>query len=366
MTTETAPVVRRSERLGVLIPVQSKSRPDHTYWMAWAPVSGWVHADSSCPAFKDCWHKPEAEKIMTSLVVRQDQEGIVERPVLLVEYDAQAISAGVDPEVAAKWAYNLPGGGGKGVGVRGVEEGVRLLSSHGEVIRVDQVVMVHHDDREAFFSATASRYVISPDGVEVKLDSQTRGKRVPKIEQHSESYMREHPNASLEYLNPNWYELGIVKASRNAALALMPSNVKTALLRAGLDAAGGGGGTQQRQTPPRRSGTAQQQPNSAPNGASAMTAFWADAKRLKLDSDTVLAKSQQMFDNREPIALTAQERIDLLTKLTQEKQGSNVVDPAHAAVMVYDEEGHALCEVCGKPVDEQNGEHSPVAASLPI
>lgn len=302
---------------------------------------------------------------MTSLVVHQSDQGsnVVERPVLLVEYDAQAISAGVDPEVASKWAYNLPGGGGKGVGVRGVEEGVRLLSSHGEVIRVDQVVMVHHDDREAFFSATASRYVISPDGVEVKLDSQTRGKRVSKIDTHSDSYMREHPGASLEYLNPNWYELGIVKASRNAALALMPSNVKTALLRAGLDAQGGGGATQQRQ-PAQRRAAAQQQPNNAPTGANAMTAFWADAKRLKFDSDTVLAKSQQMFDNREPIALTAQERIDLLAKLTQEKQGATVIDPAHAAVMVYDEDGNALCEACGKPVDEQSGEHSTVQAPL--
>lgn len=95
-----------------------------------------------------------------------------------------------------------------------------------------------------------------------------------------------------------------------------------------------------------------------------MTAFWADAKRLGFDSDTVLAKSQQMFGNREPIALNAQERVDLLAKLSQEKQGANIVDPAHKAVMVYDEEGNALCEVCSKPVDEQTGEHSTVQPSL--
>ena len=222
--------------LGEIRYVSSSSRPGHRYPMVWAPVSGWVHADDSCPAFKECRHRKEAS-LMTSLVVRDADNLPAGRAVLLVEYDAQAISKGVDPAVAAKWAYDLPGGGGTGVGVRGAEEGVRLLASHGESIRVDDVRLEYQDDREAFFIATASRYVFTDAGVEIKLDSQRRGKRIPKFEQHSPNYMRDHPREPHEYFNKNWYEVGVSKAARNAALALMPSNIKSALLKAGLDAA---------------------------------------------------------------------------------------------------------------------------------
>lgn len=290
---------------------------------------------------------------MTSLVVHQSEQGsnVVERPVLLVEYDAQALSAGVDPEIAAKWAYNLPGDGGKNVSVRGVEEGVRLLSSHGEIIRVDQCVMVHQDEREAFFSATASRYVINPEtGVEVKLDTQTRGKRVPKWEARA--------NGQGEYFVKAWYELGIVKASRNAALAMMPSNVKSALLKAGLDAQAGGSSAPQRSAPARRNSGAQPS-NNAAGGANAMTAFWADARRLGFDSDTVLAKSQQMFNNREPIALTAQERIDLLATLTKEKQG---VCTEHEPVYSEDQEPRLICSKCGVELEEQAPAQAPLVS----
>ena len=230
---------RGGAALGEIRYVESRSNPGHMYPMVWAPVSGWVHADDTCPAFKECWHRKAA--LMTSLVVRQSDGAIIDRPVLLVEYDAAAISKGVDPSVAAKWAYDLPVSGqpnAKGVGVRGVEEGLRLLASHGEIIRVDAPMLAHQDDREAFFVATASRYVVTPDGAEVRLDSQSRGKRVSKWEEHSASYKRDHPQESHEYFNKNWFEVGIAKAARNAALALMPSNVKTALLKAGLDAAG--------------------------------------------------------------------------------------------------------------------------------
>lgn len=165
---------------------------------------------------------------MTSLVVRGSETAVSERPVLLVEYDAAALSAGVDPQIAAKWAYDLPGTG-VGVGVRGVEEGVRLLASQGEIIRVDECLLTYSDDREAHFLATASRYVIGPEGQEIKLDSVRRGKRVLKFDKRADG--------RGEYEVKAWYELGIVKASRNAALALMPSNVKSALLKAGLDAA---------------------------------------------------------------------------------------------------------------------------------
>lgn len=295
--------------------VSSKSRPGYQYRMVYAPVSGWVHADSDCPARVECRHRRLAEA-MTNLVVRGESTDLSLRPTLLVEYDAEAISRGVDVAVAAKWAYDL-GSSGKGVGVRGVEEGVRLLSSRGEIVRVESCVMVSDTPEEAFFNATATRYVIHPDtGAEIKLDSQTRGKRVSKWQEHADEYMRQHPTAPRMYLNPNWYELGIVKASRNAALALMPSNIKSALLKAGLDAIdktkrGGSARSSQAPSQPAR--------NAAPaNGAQeALSTFWADTRAAQLEPDYVINESQRLFNNREPKDLTSEERVQLFKTLTK-------------------------------------------------
>lgn len=179
---------------------------------------------------------------MTSLVPRSPEGQnlpAIRGEAFLLEYDPDAIRKGVAIEVAARWAYNL-GSAGKGVGVRGVEEGVRLLASRGEVIRVNagDVVIVREDEFEALFNATATRYAIEPEtGREVRLDSATRGKRVAKIARHSDQWIKDHPREDPDYFDDKWYEKGVAKASRNAALALIPSNVKSALLKAGLDAA---------------------------------------------------------------------------------------------------------------------------------
>jgi hypothetical protein len=204
---------------------------------------------------------------MTNLtVVTGDHALIEQRPVLLVEYDAAAISRGVDTELVAKWAYSLPGSGGKGVTIRGAEEGARAMASRGEILRVETCEMVSQDDREAFFTATCRRYVINPEtGQEIALDQQTRGKRVPKYDMKADG--------SGEYFVKNWYEVGLVKASRNAVLAMMPGNVKTALLRAGLDAkalpAGQGGQPRQpRQQQQQRNAPQQHQQQAAPASGS--------------------------------------------------------------------------------------------------
>lgn len=176
---------------------------------------------------------------MTSLVPRTPEGQnlpAIRGEALLIEYDPDAIRRGVDIEVAAKWAYNL-GAAGKGLGVRAAEEGTRLLASRGEIIRVGDVVIVREDEFEALLSATATRYVIEPEtGREMRLDSTTRGKRVPKIARHSDDWIQRNPRSDPDYFDDKWYEKGVAKAARNAALALMPSNVKSALLRAGLDA----------------------------------------------------------------------------------------------------------------------------------
>jgi len=245
-----------SERYGLVVRIPSRRKPSHIYSLVWVPVSGWVHADNNCPARKPCWHKKEARNIMTNLtIVKGDHSQVEIRPVLLVAYDAAAISKGVDPELVASWAYNLGNTGGKGVTIRGAEEGSRAMASMGEILRVETCEMVSQDEREALFTATCRRYVINPEsGQEIALDQQTRGKRVSKYEMRADG--------SGEYFNKNWYEVGLVKASRNAVLAMMPGNVKTALLKAGLDAKaelGSGQRTQQQGRPQQQQRTQQQQ-----------------------------------------------------------------------------------------------------------
>lgn len=226
--------------------VASRSRPGYTYRMIRLPVSGWVHADDDCPGNRArgvCQHRKDlemsesneearAEAVGALVPVTQLQVAPGAHPVLLVEYDAGAISRGVSPEVAAKWAYDLPSSEGRGarargVGVRGAEEGTRLLAMHGEIIRVD--CDLEDGEREAYFRAVATRYVVLPDGSEKELDRIVRGKRQPKYGRRRDSQQ--------EYFIDAWYEIGFSKATRNAALALMPANVKSAILQAGLDAA---------------------------------------------------------------------------------------------------------------------------------
>lgn len=207
----------------------------------------------------------EAKK-MTSLTVRGATD-IALHSVLLVEYDAAAISQGVDPKLVAKWAYRRPGDEGgavEGVSARGAEEGTRLLSKYGEIIRADPPVLANDSEREAFFLCTASRFVIGGDGTEIKLDSQTRGKRVSKFDRHSANWIKDHPRADPEYPVKNWYEIGVSKVQRNAILAMMPSNVKSALLAAGLSAAQGGPQPERQETRPQQNRQASRQQQSAP------------------------------------------------------------------------------------------------------
>lgn len=220
MTTETA----LRERT-----VPSSDPSKEPYRLVALPISGWVHADDRCAGFNYRGRCKHVEDAMTETAVSLRREtALVERETLLIEYNAADLSRGVAVEIAAKWAYDLGASGGRGVGVRGVEEGVRLLSSHGEIVRVESCELISHDDREALFRAIAVRYVINHEtGQEIKLDQHIAGKRVSKWGIRREGG---------EFFVDAWFELGIVKASRNAALKLLPSNVKSAILKAGLDA----------------------------------------------------------------------------------------------------------------------------------
>ena len=85
---------------------------------------------------------PELEEADDKALVLSDADArsIVERKgEVLITYDAASISAGVDPEIAAQLAYSFTGDDGKtvkGISVRGAEQAARIMSGHGEAIRV--------------------------------------------------------------------------------------------------------------------------------------------------------------------------------------------------------------------------------------
>lgn len=222
-------------QVGDTVEVESASNPGHFYTMIWTPVSGWVHADGSCPARVEfCRHRKEAY-VMTSLVPVTDSEGALDlRTPMLLTYDPTAIGKGVDAAVAAKWAYDVTNA--TGVGIEGAQEGQRLLASMGEVIQVDFCKCESETAETSFWTAGATRWILDPENPERRIfgGNTIVHKEQPKFEKHSAKYMREHPNEPEMYPNPHWRAIGSSKATRNAILDLTPGNVRAAIMKAGL------------------------------------------------------------------------------------------------------------------------------------
>jgi hypothetical protein len=101
-----------------------------------------------------------------------------------------------------------------GVTARGVQDAARALSTQGEAIRVLDVRLEREDDTDAYFIATAARFAIAPDGREIETDRTIRAKRQPK-----QMTLRD----GGKKFNRFWFEIGVTKASRNAAEALLPA-----------------------------------------------------------------------------------------------------------------------------------------------
>ncbi len=221
------------------VSVPSLSTPGKTYLMGWLPLHGWTHIDGNCPAHVDkCRHQRKAEEMTQSLAVIDHMTGeLVEQRPLMVAYDTAALAKGVAPDVAAKWAYDL-GSQGRGVGIEGAQEAQRMLASYGEVIELDSVDLVSEDDRTSMWVAKATRWQLNPEDPtkRAKTGNHIAWKSQSKWENHSDSWMREHPGQEREYFNVHWAAIGSAKASRNVILDLAPANVRTAIREAGLAA----------------------------------------------------------------------------------------------------------------------------------
>ena len=151
---------------------------------------------------KDSMVKPHPETLM--LFDRQDDTQIANRlkGVVLREY---------------VYAFKQQGQMIYGLGVDGAEACKRELAKVGEVIREDDIQVMHQDAETAYFKAFASRWFN-----EKKLDTTVELKRQPK-------YITRR-DGSTE-VNPFWFEQGGSKAMRNAILNLIPEEIKQRVIQ---------------------------------------------------------------------------------------------------------------------------------------
>lgn len=104
-----------------------------------------------------------------------------------------------------------------GLGVDGAEACKRELAKIGEVIRVDDVILMHQDAERAYFKAQASRWSVMRGQPEMRLDTTVDLKMQAKFITRRDG---------TQEPNPFWFEQGGSKATRNAILNLIPEEIK--------------------------------------------------------------------------------------------------------------------------------------------
>jgi len=203
---------------------------------------------------------------------------------LMDRMDEEALRKELEGVASADLVYVVREGGQEVVGLSktGVDECCMALVSQGQVIREEDLqyeVINEGEEREALFKVKAARFVVSPEGQEVRLDQVIGVKRqalfqepaqldldakVPSKKYKGKTYrellsdaqgrdylawMAENFNepeirgfvrsilAGEEVvarrgrqLNPHWYEHGAMKAARNARFRLIPGNVRAQVI----------------------------------------------------------------------------------------------------------------------------------------
>lgn len=156
---------------------------------------------------------------------------VVASPLDLIEAldDSQIITAlqGASDAAVKTWAYQFRQDGSDiiGMSIDGVQEAAREMARRGDVIDQEWVRLDRDTEREAYFSAKAVRFAVSPDGQRVQMDSAIRSKRVEKFTKLREPKMVNGLRVT-EVPNRYWYEVGVAKVARNAVEALLPEGIK--------------------------------------------------------------------------------------------------------------------------------------------
>ncbi len=203
---------------------------------------------------------------------------------LMDRLDEEALGREMEGIPGSHLVYVVKEGGQEitGLSKDGVDACCLALVSQGQVIREDDLayeLLGEGEDREALFKARASRYAVSADGTEVKLDQVlgvkrqplyyegqqlTVDSRVPSKRYRGKTYrdllasdegrdylgwmagnfnepdIRNFVSALLQgetpavqqgrRLNPHWYEHGAMKATRNARFRLIPAAVRAQII----------------------------------------------------------------------------------------------------------------------------------------
>lgn len=200
---------------------------------------------------------------------------------LMDRLDAEAITAELEGAIADELVYVIKDGGKEQTALSkaGIDEACRILATtEHNVIREESIKFERSgagEQEEAFFTVMAARYVVSPDGREVKMDTAIGAKRQPLyfealpltldslvpgkkwkgrtyrelldltdgrsyLQWVSENFREESVRAFCvailngevadvvqgRKLNPHWYEHGAMKAARNARSRLLPIKLK--------------------------------------------------------------------------------------------------------------------------------------------
>jgi len=142
---------------------------------------------------------------------------------IIEKVEDEAILAEIRGEVLKDYVYSFKDSSGRtieGLSKAGVDAVVAELAHRGEAIR--ELDLNWTEDEKAYkVTVRAGRYAISKDGKEVLLDSAFGAKRQPKTFITKE-------NEEVE--NPFAFELGIIKAARNAKRRLIPESLAVEII----------------------------------------------------------------------------------------------------------------------------------------
>lgn len=237
----------------------------------------------------------------------------------------QSLTRGLTSEVSKKWVYRFPQKGGEVVGlsIDGVQEAARHLATKGEVIEQVWVHMDDQNEKEAYFTACAVRYAVSPDGVRVQLDQAIRSKRQPK-------YIKLREGG--EQFNEFWFEIGVAKANRNAVEALLPEAIKQHMI-----AFAGKSGPKVETSPEQpKEPTRQTKRAEKPGGADVQAEILMLTKRLESETDDAFedkVKTELRETYPGPLSKQSEAQLNAIRDRLKEALGEAVEEPEAATVV---------------------------------
>ena len=139
--------------------------------------------------------------------------------------DDEIIKAELENRIIDTWVYSFTGSDGKfqsGLSKVGVDASCTEMAKQGNVIRegVISFQMDPTDKEYILFQGIATRYIVTPDGKEMMMES-VNGTKRQWIKMKSKGKIVD---------DSFWYEKGAMKALRNARARLIPEEIRTKII----------------------------------------------------------------------------------------------------------------------------------------